>query len=140
VERLATGPERGPERVTAPSSSDVVAGHVTRGRYDIAFNAYRVLAVLIGIGLLTLFCLGIPLQANGHPIVSEVVGPVHGILYVGYLLLSANLWQRERWPLKFAIPVAAAGFVPFLSFYAERKVTQAVRARRLLLAQERPSA
>jgi integral membrane protein len=135
VERLAPGDERGSASVTAPVPVDV-----SRGRYDIAFNAYRVLAILIGVGLLTLFCLGIPLQANGHRTVSEVVGPVHGFLYIVYLLLSANLWQRERWPLRFAIPVAAAGFVPFLSFYAERKVTQAVRARRLRMAQQAPSA
>jgi integral membrane protein len=125
--------------VTAPSS-ETVRPQVTRGRFDIAFNAYRVLAILIGIGLVTLVFVGVPLEyAAGHPIVDKVVGPVHGFLYIVYLLLSANLWQRERWPLRFAIPVAAAGFVPFLSFYAEHKVTQAVRARRLQ-AQDRPSA
>jgi integral membrane protein len=125
--------------MTAPSP-EVAAADLTRGRYDIAFNAYRVLAVLIGVGLVTLVFVGVPLQATGHRQVSEIVGPVHGFLYIVYLLLSANLWQRERWPLRFAIPVALAGVVPFLSFYAERKVTQAVRARRLRMHQDAPSA
>lgn len=138
MERLAPGTEREPAPVTA---SDAVQPDLTRGRYDIAFNAYRVLAIGIGIGLVTLVFVGVPLEfAAGHPVVDKVVGPIHGFLYIIYLLLAANLWQRERWPLRFAIPVAAAGFVPFLSFWAERKVTRAVRARRAREAQPRPSA
>lgn len=98
---------------------------------DVPLTAYRILAVCVGIGLITLVFVGIPLEYGAdHPAVDTYVGPVHGFLYIVYLLLAANLWQRERWPLRFALLVACAGFVPFVSFYAERRVTRAVRERR----------
>jgi integral membrane protein len=96
---------------------------------DGVLTAYRVLAVMVGLGLLTLVLVGLPLKyAADQPDVVKVVGPGHGFLYVVYFLLSLQLWQRERWEFRFAILVLCAGFVPFLSFYAERQVTYRVRA------------
>jgi integral membrane protein len=100
-----------------------------RAASDRLLAAYRVLAVVVGIGLLTVLCVGIPLRYGaGRPGVSKIVDPTHGFLYVVYLLLAAQLWQRERWNKGFAAMVFCAGFVPFLSFYVERRVTHRVRA------------
>ncbi|HVV31384.1 MAG TPA: DUF3817 domain-containing protein [Mycobacteriales bacterium] len=99
-------------------------------RRDVLLTAYRVLAIVVGFGLLTLVFVGLPLEYGAdHPGVDKIVGPVHGFLYIVYLLLAGQLWQRERWPLRFALPIGCAGFVPFLSFFAERRVTRAVRQR-----------
>jgi len=97
---------------------------------DWLLNVYRVLAVLVGIGLLTLVFVGMPLKyAADSPDVVKVVGPLHGFLYVVYMLCALQLWLRERWKFTFALAVACAGFVPFLSFYAERQVTKRVANR-----------
>jgi integral membrane protein len=100
-------------------------------RADGLLIAYRVLAVLVGLGLLTLVLVGLPLKYGADsPDVVRIVGPVHGFLYVVYLLLSLQLWLRERWNKGFAAAVVCAGFVPFLSLYAERQVTHRVRLSR----------
>ncbi|HEV7207500.1 MAG TPA: DUF3817 domain-containing protein [Mycobacteriales bacterium] len=98
---------------------------------DTTLLAYRIVAMIVGVGLVVLVLIGVPLKyAAGQPIVVKVVGPLHGFLYVVYLLLTLQLWLREKWNPVFAVLVAAAGTVPFLSFVAERKVTPKVRARR----------
>ena len=47
---------------------------------------YRVMAYVVGVGLLVLVLIGVPLQyAADKPAVVEVVGPIHGVLYMVYL-------------------------------------------------------
>jgi integral membrane protein len=102
-----------------------------RSGSDGYLTAFRVLAIVVGVGLLVLVLVGMPLKyAADKPIVVDIVGPAHGVLYVLYFLLALQLWLRERWSLRFALPVLCAGIVPFLSFYAERQVTRRVRAGR----------
>ena len=60
----------------------------------------------------------------------NVVGPLHGFLYVVYLLGTFDLARRVRWSLPQLVLVALAGTIPFLSFYAERKVTHELAALR----------
>jgi integral membrane protein len=74
--------------------------------------------------LLVLVFVAMPLKYFGdNPAVMNVVGPLHGFLYVVYLLFSFDLARRVRWPLARLVLVALAGTIPFLSFYAERKVS-----------------
>lgn len=97
---------------------------------DTPLLAYRIVAMVVGVGLVVLVGVGMPLKyAAGQPVVVKVVGPLHGFLYVVYLLLALQLWLRERWHPLFALLVAAAGTVPFASFIAERTVSARVRRR-----------
>ena len=96
---------------------------------EAALLRYRILAVAVGIGLLVLTAVGVPLQYIGHnKSVVEIVGPVHGFLYLVYLIFAFELWVRGRWPLRRLIPMILAGLVPFLAFYVEHKVSVRVKA------------
>ncbi len=90
-----------------------------------ALNRYRVLAIMVGVGLLILTAIGMPLQylANSK-IVVEIVGPIHGFLYIVYLATGFDLARRGRWTLFQLAQVILAGLVPLLAFYVEHKVTQ----------------
>ncbi|ONI67813.1 hypothetical protein BWI15_32555 [Kribbella sp. ALI-6-A] len=91
----------------------------TRG----ALVRYRIIAYIVGVMLLLLVFVAMPLKYFAdNPAVMNVVGPLHGFLYVVYLLFSFDLARRVRWPLTRLVLVALAGTIPFLSFYAERKV------------------
>jgi integral membrane protein len=91
---------------------------------------YRTLAYVVGVGLIVLVLVGVPLKyLADSPGVVAVVGPLHGFLYMVYLVATVNLAFRARWsPLK-TVLVMLAGTIPFVSFVAERKVTadEAVR-------------
>jgi len=78
------------------------------------------MAYIVGLGLLVLVLVGVPLQyAAREPTVVAVVGPIHGFLYIVYLLTVADLARRFHLRLGQVIALVAAGFVPFLAFVVD---------------------
>ena len=55
-------------------------------------------------------------------------GPVHGYLYMGYLVSTVFVGTSMRWRPGRMVLVALAGTIPLMSFVAERNVTRVVRA------------
>lgn len=87
-----------------------------------ALTRYRIMATVVGVMLLVVF-IGIPFDRF-----ESVVGPIHGALYIIYLLTVLDLVIRARlrlWPL---IAMVVSGWVPFVAFFTERRVTRMVRA------------
>jgi integral membrane protein len=99
-----------------------------------ALLRYRVMAYIVGVGLLILVFVGVPLQYGANvPQVAEVVGPIHGFLYIVYLLAAVDLARRARFTLLQLAAMVGAGFLPFLAFLIERRVRLRVRG---ILAEE----
>ena len=95
-----------------------------------ALLRYRVMAYTVGVGLILLVFVGMPLQyLAGNAAVVGVIGPLHGFLYIVYLVAAADLFRRIRWPFSQLIWVILAGLVPFVAFIVERRVTQRVEAQ-----------
>jgi integral membrane protein len=93
-----------------------------------AMKRYRVMAWVVGVGLLVLVLVAMPLKYFADaPLLVAIVGPIHGFLYMGYLALTADLAVKSRWPVLRLLLVALAGTIPFVSFIAERKVTAPLR-------------
>jgi integral membrane protein len=92
---------------------------------------YRIVAWIVSVLLIVLFCIGIPLQfAFGHGGVDAVVGVAHGVVfYPLYLILTLDLARRVKMSPIRTLLTMAAGTVPFVSFVAERATTQWVRDR-----------
>jgi integral membrane protein len=91
---------------------------------------YRILAYVVGVGLIVLVLVGVPLKyLADSPGVVAVVGPLHGFLYMVYLVATVNLAFRARWSPVKTVLVMLAGTIPFVSFVAERKVTADEAAR-----------
>jgi integral membrane protein len=90
---------------------------------------YRTLAYVVGVGLLVLVLVAMPLKYFADsPTLVAVVGPLHGFLYMVYLAAAVNLAFRARWSPVKTVLVMLAGTIPFVSFVAERKVTEQERA------------
>ncbi|MCM3882421.1 DUF3817 domain-containing protein [Frankia sp. R82] len=118
--------------MTTSFSPSRPAGSSTPAAIQGALLRYRVIAYVVGVGLILLVCVGMPLKyAADSSTVVAIVGPVHGVLYVVYLACTYDLATRCRLPLVRAVLVMLAGTIPFLSFVAERKVTALVRQRHL---------
>lgn len=95
-----------------------------------ALTRYRVIAWSVGVVLILLVVIGMPLKYGfDNPVVVETVGPAHGFLYMVYLVAAFDLARRADLPLKRMLAVMLAGTVPFVSFYAERRVTAWVAPR-----------
>ena len=95
---------------------------------DGALLRYRVLAYAVGVLLVLLTCVAMPLKyAADSSAMVRVVAPLHGWLYVVMLVTIADLWRRRRFPVSAVLLVAVSGLVPFLTFYAEHRVTSRIR-------------
>ncbi|MDQ4039426.1 MAG: DUF3817 domain-containing protein [Actinomycetota bacterium] len=95
-----------------------------------ALLRYRIIAIVVGLGLIALVLIGMPLKYLGdNSSVVTIVGPAHGALYVLYLIAAFDLSQRSKWSWTGTLAVLLAGTIPFLSFVAERVVTRRVHAQ-----------
>lgn len=54
-----------------------------------------------------------------------VMGAVHGVLFVGYVLFWLDAWNRAGWPLKTAAWFFAMAVLPTGGFFAERRLRRA---------------
>lgn len=56
------------------------------------------------------------------------VSPVHGFLYIIFLVVTAFLARRAGWPIAFTIQTMLLGTIPVASFWGERRATARTRA------------
>jgi len=99
-------------------------------RWDVdgALMRYRVMAFVVGVGLILLVFVGMPLQFLAkEKVVAQIVGTLHGYLYLFYLVAAADLARRAHWRIGRILAVVAAGFVPFLAFVVEHRVYRQMR-------------
>jgi len=89
---------------------------------------FRAAAYVTGVGLLGLCFVMVLRYAFGNPAPSAVYSPIHGVLYMIYLVLTIDLAIKARWSIKGTVLVLLAGCVPFVSFLVERRVTHKVKA------------
>lgn len=92
-----------------------------------ALTRYRVMAYTIGVGLAILVFVGIPLQIAGYKQVVEIVGPIHGVLYIVYLVVALDLSRRARFSFLEMVAMVGAGLLPILAFVVEHYMTKRVR-------------
>jgi len=94
-----------------------------------ALTGYRVLAWLTGIWLIALvyeMILKYVVKVENPP---EWISIVHGWVYFVYLLFTANLAVKVRWPIAKTIGVLLAGTVPLLGLVVEQVQTREVKER-----------
>jgi len=120
---------------TEPDSSDSFGRPTWAGlvRWDVdgALMRYRVMAFVVGVGLVLLVFVGMPLQFLAkEKVVAQIVGTLHGYLYLLYLVAAADLARRAHWRIGRILAVVAAGFVPFLAFVVEHRVYRQMREER----------
>lgn len=49
------------------------------------------------------------------------IGMLHGILFIGYVIFSILIMKNQKWNLKDLFIVNFASFIPFGTFYIEKK-------------------
>jgi len=95
-----------------------------------ALTRFRVMAYIVGVFLLILVFVAMPLKYFAdQPTLVAIVGPIHGFLYMVYLVTAFDLAVRAKWPFTRTVLVLLAGTIPVMSFVAERKATGWIRDR-----------
>jgi integral membrane protein len=94
-----------------------------------AVRRYQVMANIVGTLLIVLFFVAVPLTWAHHPELGRILGPLHGILYIVYLVTTLDLFRRTRFHLGWLLLMVCAGFVPFLAFIIEYIVVRQIHRR-----------
>ena len=85
----------------------------------------RIIAFLEGLSLILLVFVAVPLKyVAGNPVGSEVLGPIHGALFLLFILNTISVAIEYDWGLfsKKTWLVFLSSFVPFGTFYMDRKI------------------
>jgi integral membrane protein len=104
----------------------------TSSRTGGALVRYRVMAYVVGVGLLALCAAMVLNYGFDQEQYTKIVGPIHGFLYIVYFLATVDLALKTRASVKATVLVLLAGMVPFVSFVAERRVTHRVQQGKAL--------
>lgn len=103
-----------------------------------SFARFRVASIVEGIALLVL--VGIMIMRYGvysgdglftstsalWEQISGTWSPIHGVIYMVYVVLAFDLWLKMRWQLPRMLLLMFFGVVPVLSFFGERWTHQRV--------------
>nr|WP_281363789.1 DUF3817 domain-containing protein [Nocardioides daedukensis] len=119
---------------------------------------YRIMATIVGVLLIVLILIGVPLAnfdgsgmwgfipstpdlwaAGSDPqqvgeAITTYLGVAHGWLYMIFLITAFLLARQERWEIGYTVITLICGTIPVLSFWAEHRATQRVKAEDAELA------
>lgn len=86
----------------------------------------RLISFLEGISLLLLVGIAVPMKYFANdPRLVQSIGPVHGFLFLAFIVLIASVSFQYKWRIKDTILlVLIASFVPFGTFYVDKKIVQ----------------
>lgn len=93
-----------------------------------ALLGYRVLAWTTGIWLIAL-CYEMVMKYVYHVEGLNWIAVVHGWVYFVYLLFTANLAVKVRWPIGKTVGVLLAGTIPLVGIIVEQVQTREIRER-----------
>ena len=83
---------------------------------------YRVMAYITGVVLIVLCIFAIAQAFTDDSAIVNVIGTVHGLLYIVYLIVSYPLTRRLRLPFWPTIAVLLAGTIPVMTFIVEARI------------------
>ena len=85
----------------------------------------RRLGLLEGLSLLILLFIAMPLKYIwGNPAAVKVVGWMHGVLFVLFMLLVLRVYEQRSWPFRKVIYAFVAAFLPFGTFVFDKQLKE----------------
>ena len=91
-----------------------------------ALTGYRVLAWATGLWLIAL-CYEMVMKYGFNDDSLGWIAVVHGWVYFVYLLFTANLAVKVRWPIAKTVGVLLAGTIPLVGIIVEHFQTQRIK-------------
>ncbi|WP_375446433.1 DUF3817 domain-containing protein [uncultured Fibrella sp.] len=96
------------------------------------FNSPKIRLRLVGfaegLSFLILVFIAVPLKRiGGHPEAVQLVGPIHGLLFVLYVLTVIQAKTEYNWPPGKMLLALLASVIPGGTFYADHKIFRSLR-------------
>lgn len=88
----------------------------------------RVVSIAEGISYLILLFIAVPLKRlGGHPEAVQLIGPIHGLLFIYYVFTVIQAKTEYGWPFGKTMLAMLASVIPGGTFYADYKVFRHLR-------------
>ncbi|MFM6927170.1 MAG: DUF3817 domain-containing protein [Bdellovibrio sp.] len=85
-------------------------------------QAFRILGWFEGASFLILLLIAMPMKyLAGNPSLVKTMGPVHGFLFIGYILLANYLASELNWSNKTRFTAFISAVLPAGTFWFEKK-------------------
>ncbi|TRX16744.1 DUF3817 domain-containing protein [Flavobacterium franklandianum] len=85
---------------------------------------FKNIAILEGISYLVLFFNMLFIKPSNLELYKSLLYPIgmtHGILFIGYVLLTVLLKKSQEWDYKTTLIILGASLLPFATFFIEKK-------------------
>lgn len=85
-------------------------------------QAFRILGWFEGASFLILLGIAMPMKyMAGNPALVKAVGPIHGFLFVGYVMMANFIASELNWSAKQRLLSFVAAVFPLGTFWFEKK-------------------
>lgn len=85
-------------------------------------QAFKILGWLEGASFLILLLIAMPVKyMAGNPALVKSIGPIHGFLFIGYVLMANFIASELNWSMKQRVLAFVASVLPLGTFWFERK-------------------
>ncbi len=116
---------------TSPDPS----AHPTPGQTPGILRVYQVIATVVGLNLIFVITAAVAQRVtdptswwNLNEDLIFTIDQVHGVLFMGLLVVIAIIASRFRWQPKMTITTMLLATIPVVSFWAERRTTRVVQS------------
>ena len=93
--------------------------------YKVPLERFRVIAIAEGISFLLLLSVAMPLKyLAGFPHAVFIVGWIHGLLFIAYMLSGLDVKMTYNWNLRKTGIAVLAALIPFGPFVLDKRILQ----------------
>ncbi len=86
------------------------------------FSWFRKVAFAEGVSFLVLLLVAMPLKYLANlPMAVTVVGGLHGLLFVGFIILAYMVKEEYKKDFKWLLKAGLASIIPFGTFYMDKE-------------------
>lgn len=86
-----------------------------------SLTVFRIVALTEATTFLALLLLGTAVdQIFGERLGVTILGPVHGVLFVTYVLIALGIREREGWTSRQTLGILAGAVLPFGGYVVDR--------------------
>lgn len=90
---------------------------------------FRTISIAEGISLLLLFGIAMPVKyILDKPLMVEIVGMAHGLLFIAYIFFAVYYKFKVNWNFKDFFFICFASVLPFGTFYIDKKYLSDINA------------
>lgn len=89
-------------------------------------SLFRLCTLVEGLSYLTLVLVAMPMKYIFHmPLAVRIVGGVHGVLFIAFLLLLFQTHIEERWTKRFSLTLLLVSLIPGSFVWLDRRIRRA---------------